>query len=342
MATMKEIAQLAGVSRGTVDRVLNKRGSVSPDTESNIREIAKELNYTPNVAGKNLAVRKKKLKFGYVLFGSDSSVSFFNDVIYGIEERASELTDFGVTVKIRQSPADDPEHQLKCIEELLEQGISGLAITPINHPLVIDRLKTLTKTGFPVVTANNDIPDCGRLAYVGCNYYKSGEIAAGLMRLITNGDINVGIISGSPIVTCHAERVAGFTEYSKKQFKNFFVVSEAANNDVYERSLAATNDMLTKYPQINALYITGAGVKGACRAVCDRGLDKKIKIICYDATSPTSQLLKDGIVTATITQQPLKQGAMPLDILLDFLSMGQKPESELNFTEIEIKIRESL
>ena len=68
MPTIKEIAILAGVSRGTVDRVLNNRGSVSADKVKKVQEIAKALNYTPNLAGKTLAVKKKQLKFGYILF----------------------------------------------------------------------------------------------------------------------------------------------------------------------------------------------------------------------------------------------------------------------------------
>ena len=62
MATIKEIAELAGVSRGTVDRVLNNRGSVSAKTAEKILEIAKALDYKPNKAGLTLAAPKKRLK----------------------------------------------------------------------------------------------------------------------------------------------------------------------------------------------------------------------------------------------------------------------------------------
>ena len=51
MATIKEIAALAGVSRGTVDRVLNHRGAVNPKTAEKILEIAQALDYKPNRAG---------------------------------------------------------------------------------------------------------------------------------------------------------------------------------------------------------------------------------------------------------------------------------------------------
>ena len=62
MATMKEIAELSGVSRGTVDRVLNHRGIVNAETERKVLEIAKLLDYQPNKAGIALAAQKKKLK----------------------------------------------------------------------------------------------------------------------------------------------------------------------------------------------------------------------------------------------------------------------------------------
>ena len=60
MATIKQIAEMAGVSRGTVDRVLNNRGSVNANTAARVREIAEKLNYKPNKAGLMLAAQKKK------------------------------------------------------------------------------------------------------------------------------------------------------------------------------------------------------------------------------------------------------------------------------------------
>ena len=68
MSTIKQIALISGVSRGTVDRVLHNRGKVNPETEQRIREAAALLNYSPSKAGRTLAVLKKNLKFGYILF----------------------------------------------------------------------------------------------------------------------------------------------------------------------------------------------------------------------------------------------------------------------------------
>ncbi len=102
MATIKEIAALAGVSRGTVDRVLNNRGSVNPATAGKIMEIAKALDYRPNKAGMVLAAQKKKLKLGVILFSTDNP--FFADVLRGVSEKAEDLAGYNCAVLVRQIP----------------------------------------------------------------------------------------------------------------------------------------------------------------------------------------------------------------------------------------------
>ena len=73
MATIKQIAEITNVSRGTIDRVLNNRGGVSPETEKKVRAAMEALNYLPNKAAQNLAVRRKKLKFGFKMCIRDSN-----------------------------------------------------------------------------------------------------------------------------------------------------------------------------------------------------------------------------------------------------------------------------
>ena len=342
MPTIKEIAELAGVSRGTVDRVLNNRGSVNPDKEKKILEIVKALNYTPNLAGKSLAVTKKYLKFGYILFASTSSNPFFIDVVNGIEERAAELGEYNISVDIRYADIDNPSIQVQMINELIESGISGLAITPISHPIVMERIKELTSDGFPVVTVNSDIPDSGRIAYVGSDYYKSGETAAGILNLICNGVSKVGIVMGSPLVLCHSERVAGFTERIEEAYNGLEIIATEINHDDDIQSYVVTKRLLEKHPEIDSLYLVAAGVGGAFRAIKELGLEHKLKVVSYDSTTASRDLIRSGAISASITQEPFVQGAKPLDILYNYVGMGVKPEHELFYTALDIKIRENL
>jgi len=342
MATIKEIAEIAGVSRGTVDRVLNHRGSVDLEKEKRILKIAKSLNYTPNRAGKALAIKKRQLKFGYILFGSTLNNPFFLDVVEGIEVRAAELSEYGISVDIRFAVLGDPSLQVTLINELVESGVDGIVITPINHPIIVERIKQLTDTGFPIVTANSDIPNSGRLAYVGSDYYKSGETAAGIMNMICSGKANVGIVTGSPLVLCHSERVLGFTRRLEEEYTGIKIAATETNYDDDIKSFAATKRLLEANPKINALLLTAAGVGGACRAVKELRLERKLLVVSYDLTIVSRELVKSGTIAAAITQEPFVQGTKPLDILLDYVGMGIAPEKERFYTELGITIKENL
>ena len=342
MATIKDIAMLAGVSRGTVDRILNNRGSVNPEKTQKVMEIVKALNYTPNLAGRTLAVKKKHLKFGYILFSSTSSNPFFLDVVDGINTRAAELSEYGVNVEIRYSVLEKPSLQVELIDELMNEGIAGLAITPINHPLVFERIKALTDSGFPVVTVNSDIPDCGRIAYVGSDYFKSGETAAGMMNMICSGKAKIAIVTGSPLVLCHSERVAGFMKRVNEEYVGLKIIGTEINHDDDIESYIVTKRLLESHPEANAMFLAAAGVSGACRAVSDLGLNGRIKVVSYDTTEPEKDLLRSGAILATITQEPFVQGAKPLDILLDYTGMGINPDTEIYHTALGITIKENI
>ncbi len=338
MATIKEIASLAGVSRGTVDRVLNHRGAVSPQTEQKIWEIVQALNYKPNKAGIVLAAQKKNLKLGVVLLGL--ATPFYDDILIGVRSKAAELEGYNCTVLIRQTEYS-LKQQLSAIDELLEEGIHGLAISPYNDILIRDKINELYEQGIPVVTLNTDIENSKRIAYVGSNFYRSGETAAGLMHLMTKGIIHVGIVSGSRNVLCHTERIAGFRNVIQS-YHNIHIVDTVTNNDDEVESYELTAGLLSAHPEINALYFSAGGVYGGCRAVLSAGRGKDMTIITNDMVDTTRDYMEKGLIAATICQQPFLQGYNPLSILFTYLTTGELPLTEHNYVDVEIRIKENL
>lgn len=338
MATIKEIAELAGVSRGTVDRVLNNRGSVNPQTQKKIRDIADRLNYQPNKAGLILAAQKKNLKIGVILF--QDSNPFFKEVIKGVKAKADELSGYNCTILIKQVPFQ-VKAQLEAVKALVSEGIHGLVISPYNSPLIENEINRLYDINIPVVTTNTDI--CSkRLAYVGSNYYLSGQTAAGLLGRMTFGDIYVGIVTGSSHILCHTERIAGFTGIIESCYKHVRIIETVENNDDDVESFKVVQRLLMTYPQINALYFAAAGVYGGCKAVTSMNLQEKIKIFTYDNVETTKQLVKNGIITATICQQPFVQGYKPLEILSKYLLEGVTPNNTKNYVSTDIRISENI
>lgn len=338
MATIKEIAALAGVSRGTVDRVLNHRGDVSPQTEEKIMKIVRSLDYKPNKAGIVLAAQKKNLKLGVVLLGLGNP--FFDDVLTGVREKAAELASYNCSVLIKQTEYS-PKQQLNAIDELLEEGVNGLAISPYNDSAVREKINSLCDRGIPVVTLNTDIENSHRIAYVGSNFYRSGETAGGLMRLMTTGEVRVGIVSGSRNILCHTERIAGFTHVTAPS-SNIRIVETVNNNDDDQISYELTEKLLSNHPEINALYFTAGGVCGGCRAVDASARKNDITVITNDLVPTTREYMEKGLIAATICQQPLQQGSLPLDILFACLTTGEMPGTENNYVDVVIRIKENL
>lgn len=339
MATIKEIAALAGVSRGTVDRVLNHRGSVHPATAKKIEKIAKDLDYKPNVAGLVLAAQKKRLRLGVILFSPENP--FYIDVLAGVNDKAEELAGYNCTVLIRQI-SYGVEEQLRAIDELVAQDANGIALAPYNDERIRRRIDRLYTQGIPVVTLNTDIENSMRIAYVGSNYARSGATAAGLLQLMTHGQVHVGIVTGSPNILCHTERIAGFTQTLKPCRDSIHIADIIEVHDDEIESYEKTSALLKAHPEINALYFTAGGVYGGCRSVKALGLQGKIRIIAYDLVPTTKELIEKGTIAAVICQQPRIQGSKPLALLFTYLTTGELPEKEHNYVAVDIRIRENL
>jgi LacI family transcriptional regulator len=339
MATIREIAELAGVSRGTVDRVLNNRGSVNAETESKIREIAKAVNYRPNRAGIVLAAQKKNIRLGVVVFGYANP--FFDKVLDGVRTRSEELKCYNCTILVRKVGVSVKE-QLMAIDALVADGIHGLAIAPGNDDSIRHKIDELAGKGIPVVTLNTDIENSKRLAYVGSNYYESGKIAAGLIHIIAHGDVHVGIVAGSDRILCHTQRIAGFRAQIQAEYPDISIADIIYNDDDDIESYDRTSALLKQHPEINALYFAAAGVYGGCRALTASGKQPDVHVISHDAVNTTEMMLKEGIISATICQQPEKQGSLPLAILFSYLTTGELPEQEFNYVDSDIRIRENI
>lgn len=339
MATIKEIADLAGVSRGTVDRVLNKRGSVNPQTAEKVLEIAQALDYKPNRAGLVLAAQKKNLKLGVILFGEGNP--FFDEVLDGISRKEEELACYNCSVSIKRV-AVNTEEQIRAIDEFVAEGINGIAISPTNDARLAAKINELYDMDIPVVSLNTDIKDCKRIAFVGSNYYQSGATAAGLMRLMAKGeDVNVGIIAGSSEILCHTERIAGF-KHAIENYSHINVVETIMNHDDDFVSYDMTSQLLKSHPEINALFFAAGGVYGGCRSVIAQERNKDMTIITFDQVATTKEMIEKDVISATICQEPFVQGNKPLDILFTYLATGELPEQEYNYTAVDIRIKENL
>ena len=154
--TAQQIAELAGVSRGTVDRALHNRGRVNPEVAAKIHKIAAELGYKPNLIGQALVKSRREFKLGAILQSTETPT--MQIVRAGVQRATEELAASGVELIMRENRGLDTEMVLEHIEELVSQGVQGLAIAPNNSPEIRQCIDELYEQGIPVITLNSDAP----------------------------------------------------------------------------------------------------------------------------------------------------------------------------------------
>ena len=194
--TIRQIAEAAGVSRGTVDRALNNRGRIRPEVAERVRQIAEEMGYKPNQLGRALSMSRNNIKIGVILQGAETP--FMKEVMKGIEEAGAEVDNLGGTVLIHTIEHQSAEDVLLAMEKMRQEEVSGIAMVPLEAEEVKKEINRFVEEyHIPVVTFTSDVEDTKRLCFVGQNGVQCGRAAAGLMGELTGGKGRVAIIRGS-------------------------------------------------------------------------------------------------------------------------------------------------
>ncbi|HBP38062.1 MAG TPA: transcriptional regulator [Clostridiales bacterium] len=340
--SIRQIADLAGVSRGTVDRALNNRPGINPQVKAKILALAAETGFRTNRAGKILGIRKTPLTIGIQMPSIGNE--FFREVRCGIDRAAAELADYGLTLSIREMKGFSVGTQITQIRSLLAEGVNGLALAPVDHPDVIALLEDLAAARIPVMTMNTDIAGGPRLGYVGNDYTRSGAIAAGILGLMTDGrPLRTLIVTGSKQVLGHNQRISGFCQAIRQRYPQISILDILENQDDDRRSGQIVREALARWPEIDAIYLTAAGVAGACQACQEfaggRQIERQVRIVCNDQTPGIMPYLLDGTIAASIGQEPFRQGYEPVRLLFEYLLDGTLPPP-LTLTRNEIMIYE--
>lgn len=344
--TMSQIANVVGVSRGTVDRALHNRKGVNPQIAEQILTVAKELGYRPNFAAQALK-QQKKLKLGFAL---PQSGGFWQDVSKGIDQAVKELEDCNTEIYVRRFTQYNGADELQCLNELMELGVDGLAVVPINDLRIKTRLAEISASGVPVIFVNqelNDAEDVNALCYIGSDYVLSGRTAAGILKLCHHKEkIELGIFSGSKNMHSQSTRITGFLQEMERLGLNFHLIdiisfsrSKAdAGNDNVPSSYDISLNFLKKHPEATALFTAGGPAHAVAKAIYDSGRADSIIHVAFDLHDVTNEWLQNGGITVIIGQESSVQGYMPLKMLFDYCINHIEPKSKRILVHNEIII----
>lgn len=334
--TVKEIADLAGVSRGTVDRALKNRPGINEETKKRILEIAEQYDYKPNIIGKALVYSGKPIHIAVIL--NSIGNPFFDDVKAGIFAAAEEFESYGFQITLSEFKGYDVKNLLQLLDKLPED-ISNIILTPIRDKRVAQKLHSLRDNIKNVIMLSGTVEGLENAVYVGCDYLKSGRIAGRVTGLISGGSANLFIVNGSLQHKGHGQRVEGIKTVLKKDYPSIRLVGVAQSDDDDETAYREMKKAFREHPEIDFVYITAGGVNGTLQAV--REHTKKVRVCTFDDTETTRKALQNGSVLATICQQPFEQGYNSVKALFDKI-ITKKDVQNAIYTQLSIKVDQSL
>lgn len=335
--TIKDIARLAGTSRGTVDRVFNNRGRVSQDMTDRILAVAAEHNYIPNESAKLLATAQKRRIIGVVI--NSMGNRFYDDVLVGIENARVYLVKYKVSIEVIQLRGYSDTEQVEAIDRLMSIGANAIAITPIESQLVKDKLQQLSNSNIPCVFINSNMDSVNRLATVGADNNENGALAGNIAVMALAVGSRVAIITGSYSNAGHISRVESFTNTIHQANKDISIVDVVECRDDDNMAYNAVIDILNRNKQLDLIYMCAGGVTGGIRAISDSG--RQVKAITVDDNEVIRSHIQAGTVLATITQDPVQQGYRPLKVLADYIVFGRAPLERDIYTENRIRLAKS-
>lgn len=172
---------------------------------------------------------------------------------------------------------------------------------------------------------------------MGCDYYRSGQVAAGLCALCAGEAGEVGVLTyGKTIAPSYETRMEGFTRELASRYPNMTLVNGGRPTVIGRGDDPSIQTLLEQYPNLKTLYIVNLGDFSVCRETRRMAGDRRLAIITNDLVPIQRELLKDGTISATVAQQPEKQGSQPLQILYEYLVFGTVPKDGRYRTALEI------
>lgn len=298
--TVHDIAESAGVSLATVDRVLNGRPGVRATTRGRVEAAIARLGYQRDLAAANLA-KGRVYRLVFVLpSGPNAFMRGLEDAVRAAEARAAvERT----AISILTVPAFNAPALAAALTGLDPAGLSGVALVATDSAAVRAAVARLGEAGVPVVTLVSDLPGARRAHYVGIDNAAAGRTAASLLgRFLGPSGGKVAVLAGSMLVRDHVERRLGFDQVMRTEHAAITplpVLEGLDDGDVVARVMGACLDA---NPDVAGIYSLGAGNRGLIEVLRARGLAGRVRVVAHELTGHARAALCDGTFDAVINQ----------------------------------------
>ncbi|WP_191556942.1 LacI family DNA-binding transcriptional regulator [Metabacillus idriensis] len=328
-ATLKDVANLAGVSTATVSNVTNNTKFVSDDVKRKVLNAMETLNYRPNALAKSLRVQETKL-IGVLI--SDITNPFFSKVVRGIEYEANKN---GYNILLCNTESNAVKEQ-EYLDILIGKRIDGLIISSSGNKE--EYIKHLESANIPIVFLNRS-PESALMKTVMTNNIRGSYLAA--EHLINHGYEKISIISGPQTYSTGRDRLIGY----KRAMEDYGLpideeLIKIGNFDI-KSGYDLMKELINSGERTDACFIANNSMTlGAYKYIKETNLKigQDLAIVGYDE-SDWADIVEPPL--STISQPAYEQGTQAAELVIANINEKELTNQKVIYLEPTMIIRES-
>ena len=329
--TLKQIADMAGVHKSTVDKVIHDRPGVSEAKREQIRALLEQYGYESNPLAKALNYQKKKLTVGILLAHTAASAALRR----GIERVRQDFASFNIALDLRETESADTEQQAACLREFRESGAAGVIACTADNEAVQTALCALHDADIPLILVHSAPKNVPCLCRIEQDVQQAGRTAARMLRLLLGGSGRVGVLRTPGGVTPQEQSLADALD------ENLPLAVAAETKPSPKLAYMNTRALLSRCPGLDALVILCGCVPEVCRAIHDANPAARPALLCFENSPEIAALLRSGAVACAVSCDAAEQGRLVMRLLFEHLVYERTPEQSTVCTPSLITLAEN-
>lgn len=343
MKTIKDIAKIAKVSAGTVDRVLHDRGGVSEKTKKLVKKIIEDYGFEPNLIARNLKLNREYNLIVLIPF-SDESSPFWKYPKKGMHKAIKEVSNFGAKVDVHYFDQYDPSSfEKELIKVLSIKNADGLVLSPhfvhesSKHKILFDQLK------IPYIFINTDMEGFNNTSFVGQDSFKSGYLSARLFDISQTKGSTILVMEAMGEIENYqglANRLKGFRKYFENNPTSSLTIETLEIPKFGSNITKALTKKLITSNNIRGIFVPSIKINLIGKYLEEFEIEMDT-VVGYDLTVDNLKYLESGAISFLIGQEPFNQGYNSVKLLFDHLAYNV-PLKNKYMSPIQVIMRENL
>jgi DNA-binding LacI/PurR family transcriptional regulator len=323
MATIREVARLAGVSPATVSRVMNGTAKVDEEKQQRVWQAIEETGFQPNELARALFKKSSRL-VGLLVPNIENP--FFSELARAIEEEAYSRG-YHILLCSSDNNADKEQMNISMFSKMKADGV--IIITNGDHTE-----EMISSCDLPVIVVDRHLKECGEIAFIESDHYKGGRLAA--QCLVDCGCRNIVCLRGPQNFTSGVQRFQGYQDVCRENGMEIQYIDTAYSFEAGHRSAM---ELLQRYPQVDGILAANDMVAiSVYKLLRSRGIrvPEDVQLVGFD------DILFSRLVSPELTtiRQPVKEmGRRAVDIIYRYVN-GEPFESQCVF-DVELVERET-